>query len=172
MSRDPNDDRSDSMNPNNDAYQANLDNHSNQLNPNNDEYRGNSNVYHSDREDYDYECYDEYDANNDYLRKISLSELQLGNVLVKIGDTVFFDTDVRNLGEITRIFYQQRIDVDGRGNFTGKNWSPSFVLENKDGFGGVLSGCTSWTEEAVNCRAAFNVMPAKCPLWRKGPFSR
>jgi len=40
MSRDPNDDRSDSMNPNNDAYWDSLDNHSNQLNPNNDEYQG------------------------------------------------------------------------------------------------------------------------------------
>lgn len=42
MSRDPNDDRSDSMNPNNDAYEDSLDNHANQLNPNNDEYRGDS----------------------------------------------------------------------------------------------------------------------------------
>lgn len=40
MSRTANDDRSDSMNPNNDAYDDSLDNHSNQLNPNNDEYRG------------------------------------------------------------------------------------------------------------------------------------
>lgn len=40
MSRDPNDDRSDSMNPNNDAYWDSLDNHADQLNPNNDEYRG------------------------------------------------------------------------------------------------------------------------------------
>ncbi len=37
---DPNDDRSDSMNPNNDAYQDSMDNHSDQLNPNNDEYQG------------------------------------------------------------------------------------------------------------------------------------
>jgi len=35
-----NDDRSNSMNPNNDAYQASMDNHSDQLNPNNDEYDG------------------------------------------------------------------------------------------------------------------------------------
>jgi len=34
-----NDDRSDSMNPNNDAYQDSMDNHSDQLNPNNDEYK-------------------------------------------------------------------------------------------------------------------------------------
>ena len=40
MSRDPNDDRSDSMNPNNDAYDDAMDNHADQLNPNNDEYRG------------------------------------------------------------------------------------------------------------------------------------
>ncbi|WP_100915180.1 hypothetical protein [Pseudoalteromonas spongiae] len=40
MSRTPNDDRSDSMNPNNDAYWDSLDNHANQLNPNHDEYRG------------------------------------------------------------------------------------------------------------------------------------
>lgn len=40
MGNTPNDDRSDSMNPNNDAYLDSLDNHSNQLNPNNDEYQG------------------------------------------------------------------------------------------------------------------------------------
>lgn len=38
MSRDANDDRSDSMNPNNDAYWDSLDNYSNQLNENNDAY--------------------------------------------------------------------------------------------------------------------------------------
>ena len=36
--RSPNDDRSDSMNPNNDAYQAAMDNRSDQMNPNNDAY--------------------------------------------------------------------------------------------------------------------------------------
>jgi hypothetical protein len=41
MSRTANDDRSDSMNPNNDAYDDAMDNHSNQLNPNNDAYEGN-----------------------------------------------------------------------------------------------------------------------------------
>lgn len=40
MSRTANDDRSDSMNPNNDAYDDAMDNHSNQLNPNNDAYEG------------------------------------------------------------------------------------------------------------------------------------
>ena len=40
MSGTPNDDRSDSMNPNNDAYDDAMDNHSNQLNPNNDAYEG------------------------------------------------------------------------------------------------------------------------------------
>jgi hypothetical protein len=40
MSRTSNDDRSDSLNPNNDAYSDSLDNHSNQLNPNNPEYQG------------------------------------------------------------------------------------------------------------------------------------
>ncbi|MCY4047942.1 MAG: hypothetical protein OXF42_07560 [Candidatus Dadabacteria bacterium] len=40
MGRTPNDDRSDSMNPNNDAYQSSMDNHTDQLNPNNDEYKG------------------------------------------------------------------------------------------------------------------------------------
>jgi|tagenome__1003787_1003787.scaffolds.fasta_scaffold15782785_2 hypothetical protein len=40
MSRTPNDDRSDSMNPNSDAYSDSMDNHSNQLNPNNDAYQG------------------------------------------------------------------------------------------------------------------------------------
>lgn len=42
MGRTPNDDRSDSMNPNNDAYWDSLDNHSNQLNPNNERYQGGS----------------------------------------------------------------------------------------------------------------------------------
>ena len=40
MSRTPNDDRSDSLNPNNDDYWYSLDNHSNQLNPNHPEYQG------------------------------------------------------------------------------------------------------------------------------------
>jgi len=40
MGRNSNDDRSDSMNPNNDAYWDSLDNHADQLNPNNDEYQG------------------------------------------------------------------------------------------------------------------------------------
>lgn len=39
MSRTPNDDRSDSMNPNNDDYWDSLDNHSDQLNPEHDAYR-------------------------------------------------------------------------------------------------------------------------------------
>ena len=38
--RTPNDDRSDSMNPNNQAYWDSLDNHSDQLNPNNEKYQG------------------------------------------------------------------------------------------------------------------------------------
>lgn len=40
MGRTPNDDRSDSLNPNNDAYDDSNDNRSNQLNPNNDAYQG------------------------------------------------------------------------------------------------------------------------------------
>jgi hypothetical protein len=40
MSRTANDDRSDSMNPNNDSYDDAMDNRSNQLNPNNDAYQG------------------------------------------------------------------------------------------------------------------------------------
>ncbi len=48
MGRTSNDDRSDSMNPNNDAYHDSMDNHSNQLNPNNDAYQGSHN---SDEED-------------------------------------------------------------------------------------------------------------------------
>ena len=40
MSRTSNDDRSDSMNPNNDAYDDSLDNRADQLNPNNDAYQG------------------------------------------------------------------------------------------------------------------------------------
>ena len=50
MGRTPNDDRSDSMNPNNDAYQASLDNHANQLNPNNDEYHGSDDDEETDDE--------------------------------------------------------------------------------------------------------------------------
>ena len=38
--RSSNDDRSDSMNPNNPSYQASTDNRSDQLNPNNAEYKG------------------------------------------------------------------------------------------------------------------------------------
>ncbi len=38
--RTPKDDRSDSKNPNNPAYQASVDNRSDQLNPNNPEYKG------------------------------------------------------------------------------------------------------------------------------------
>ncbi len=38
--RSSNDDRSDSMNPNNPAYQDSVDNRSDQLNPNNQEYQG------------------------------------------------------------------------------------------------------------------------------------
>ena len=37
-----NDDRSNSMNPNNPSYQASVDNRSDQLNPNNPEYKGDS----------------------------------------------------------------------------------------------------------------------------------
>lgn len=40
MSRTPNDDRSDSMNPNNDAYEDSQDNRADQLNPNNERYQG------------------------------------------------------------------------------------------------------------------------------------
>ncbi|WP_340163283.1 DUF3077 domain-containing protein [Pseudomonas maioricensis] len=42
MGRTSNDDRSDSLNPNNDAYQSSMDNHSDQLNPNNERYQGTS----------------------------------------------------------------------------------------------------------------------------------
>lgn len=40
--RSSNDDRSDSKNPNNSAYQSAVDNRSNQLNPNNPEYEDDS----------------------------------------------------------------------------------------------------------------------------------
>ena len=40
MSRTANDDRSDSMNPNNDSYDDSQDNRSDTLNPNNDRYQG------------------------------------------------------------------------------------------------------------------------------------
>ncbi|MGD2117515.1 MAG: hypothetical protein PVG66_04090 [Chromatiales bacterium] len=50
MGRTPNDDRSDSMNPNNESYWDSLDNHANQLNPNNDEYRGDDKEDDDERE--------------------------------------------------------------------------------------------------------------------------
>lgn len=40
MARTPNDDRSDSLNPNNPAYQDALDNYADQNNPNNERYQG------------------------------------------------------------------------------------------------------------------------------------
>lgn len=40
MGRTPNDDRSDSMNPNSDANKSSEDNRSDQLNPNNERYQG------------------------------------------------------------------------------------------------------------------------------------
>ena len=40
MSRTPNDDRSDSMNPNNDAYEHSQDNRADHLNPNNERFQG------------------------------------------------------------------------------------------------------------------------------------
>jgi len=40
--RSPNDDRSDSKNPNNPSFKTARENRSNQLNPNNPEYKGNS----------------------------------------------------------------------------------------------------------------------------------
>jgi hypothetical protein len=53
MGRTANDDRSDSMNPNNDAYWDSLDNHSDQLNPNNDRYQGHGSSDQDDDEDED-----------------------------------------------------------------------------------------------------------------------
>ena len=41
MGRTPNDDRSDSLNPNNDSHQSSQDNRSDQLNPNNERFAGN-----------------------------------------------------------------------------------------------------------------------------------
>ena len=40
MGRTSNDDRSDSLNPNSEAYQSSQDNHSNQLNPNSETDQG------------------------------------------------------------------------------------------------------------------------------------
>lgn len=53
MGRTANDDRSDSMNPNNDAYWDSLDNHSDQLNPNNDRYQGHGSSDQDDDENED-----------------------------------------------------------------------------------------------------------------------
>lgn len=41
------------MNPNNDAYDASMDNHSNQLNPNNDAYQGSTTTDDDDGQDTD-----------------------------------------------------------------------------------------------------------------------
>ena len=41
-SKSSNDNRSNSMNPNNDAYKASMDNRSTQMNPNNEEYQSSS----------------------------------------------------------------------------------------------------------------------------------
>ncbi len=51
MSRTENDDRSDSINPNNDAFDDSMDNHSNQLNPNNDNYQGPSPINNEEDND-------------------------------------------------------------------------------------------------------------------------
>ena len=51
MGRASNDDRSDSMNPNNDAYWDSLDNHADQLNPNNDAYNGDRDEKEDDKEE-------------------------------------------------------------------------------------------------------------------------
>ena len=45
MKLDPNDDRSNSLNPNNSAYQDEMDNQSNLQNPNNDNYDENYNSH-------------------------------------------------------------------------------------------------------------------------------
>ena len=50
MGRTPNDDRSDSLNPNSDAYSSSQDNRSDQLNPNNERYQGGEKA-DSDNED-------------------------------------------------------------------------------------------------------------------------
>lgn len=57
MSRSPNDDRSDSMNPNNDAYWDNMDNHANQLNPNNDAYQGSKSIREAIDQSNDFEAF-------------------------------------------------------------------------------------------------------------------
>jgi hypothetical protein len=51
MPRTPNDDRSDSLNPNNDKYQDGQDNRSDQLNPNNERYQGGRAEEDSDAEE-------------------------------------------------------------------------------------------------------------------------
>jgi hypothetical protein len=50
MGRTPNDDRSDSLNPNSDSYKSSQDNHSDQLNPNNERYQGSQNEDEEDDE--------------------------------------------------------------------------------------------------------------------------
>ncbi|WP_323144992.1 hypothetical protein [Massilia phyllosphaerae] len=51
MSRTPNDDRSDSLNPNSDAYNSSQDNRSDQLNPNNERYQGGDKSEQEDEDD-------------------------------------------------------------------------------------------------------------------------
>lgn len=64
MSRSANDDRSDSMNPNNDAYDDSMDNHSNQMNPNNSAYVSSRGGNCESNDDYDD---DEFTVNPSYL---------------------------------------------------------------------------------------------------------
>lgn len=49
--RSPNDDRSDSLNPNNPAYQASLDNKADQLNPNNSTYYSSRRIEEEEEEE-------------------------------------------------------------------------------------------------------------------------
>lgn len=51
MSRTPNDDRSDSLNPNSDAHSSSQDNRSDQLNPNNERYQGGDKSEQEDEDD-------------------------------------------------------------------------------------------------------------------------
>lgn len=79
MSRTPNDDRSDSMNPNNDAWQDNADNRSNQLNPNNHSYwssRDNS----SDDDYSDYGAMPDSESRQKFI-SLSEEEISVGKIL-------------------------------------------------------------------------------------------
>lgn len=85
MSRTSNDDRSDSMNPNNDAYDDSMDNHSNQHNPNNSAYVSSRGGNSESNDDYDDE---ECTVNPSYLAMHHQPNNMLHNSEISEGDEI------------------------------------------------------------------------------------